>query len=141
MAKPFLGANNATNRTINAIDRKRDRERRHWLVKVRDEAPELSVALIQRLMDEHIIETTSNQALSELVEKQLRQLIDMDEFDLQFKVAPLRSIVTDPNVVCLFLTQYIIEDLIDHPKVQDIFGNDADIYRVVETVITKKRGK
>ncbi len=141
MAKPFLGANNATNRTINAIDRKRDRERRHWLVKVRDEAPELSVALIQRLMDEHIIETTSNQALSELVEKQLRQLIDMDEFDLQFKVAPLRSIVTDPNVVCLFLTQYIIEDLIDHPKVLDIFGNDADIYRVVETVITKKRGK
>ncbi|OQX19436.1 MAG: hypothetical protein BWK76_04500 [Desulfobulbaceae bacterium A2] len=141
MAKPFLGANNATNRTINAIDRKRDRERRHWLVKVRDEAPELAVALIQRLMDEHIIETTSNQALSELMEKQLRQLIDMDEFDLQFKVAPLRSIVTNPNLVCLYLTQYIIEDLINHPKVQDIFGNDADIYRVVETVVTKKRGK
>jgi len=141
MAKPFLGANNATNRTINAIDRKRDRERRHWLVKVRDEAPELAIALVQRLIDEHILETTSNQAISEVVEKQLRQLIDMDEFDLQYKVAPLRSIVSNPNLVCLYLTQFIIEDLINHPKVQDIFGGDSDIYRVIESVVTHKRGK
>ncbi len=45
----------------------------------------------------------------------------------------------DPNFISLFLTQYIIEDLIDHPKVQDVFGDDLDIYRSVDSILNKIR--
>jgi hypothetical protein len=41
--------------------------------------------------------------------------------------------------ISLFLTQYIIEDLIDHPKVQDVFGDDLDIYRAVDSILNKLR--
>ena len=58
----------------------------------------------------------------------------MEEFDLQIKLAPVRTLVQDPNIVTLFLTQYIIEDLIDHPDIQDVFGEDIDIYRAVDSV-------
>jgi len=134
-----ISPNNATNKTINAIDRKREQERRYLLMKARDNAPELATSLVQRLIDEHIIETNSDRAIRETIENQLRQLIDMDEFDMQFKVAPIRSLSQDPNILSLYLTQYIIEDLIDHPKIQDVYGDDMDVFKAVDSVLSKIR--
>lgn len=134
-----ISPNNATNKTINAIDRKREQERRYLLMKARDSAPELATSLVQRLIDEHIIETNSDRAIRETIENQLRQLIDMDEFDMQFKVAPIRSLAQDPNILSLYLTQYIIEDLIDHPKIKDVFGDDLDVFKAVDSVLSKIR--
>jgi hypothetical protein len=70
---------------------------------------------------------------------QLRTLSNMEEFDIQFKIAPLRNLATDPNFISLFLTQFIIEDLVDHPKVQDVFGDDLDIYLAVDSVLNRIR--
>jgi len=134
-----ISPNNATNKTINAIDRKREQERRFLLSKARDNAPELAMSLVQRLIDEHIIETNSDRAIRESIENQLRQMGDMDEFDMQFKVAPIRSVSQDPNIISLYMTQYIIEDLIDHPKIQDVFGDDQDVYKAVDSVLSKIR--
>ncbi|WP_457572895.1 hypothetical protein [Desulfolithobacter sp.] len=139
MAKAHISPNNAANKTIDAIDRKREKERRFMLRKARDNAQELATALVQRLIDEHIIETNSDRAIRESMEKQLQSLMDMDEFDLQFKVAPIRTLTQDPNFVSLCITQYIIEDLIDHPHIQDIFGDDLDVYRAVDSILSRIR--
>jgi hypothetical protein len=32
------------------------------------------------------------------------------------------------------MTQYIVEDLINHPDIQDVFGDDLDIYLAVDSV-------
>ena len=134
-----ISPSNATNKTIDAIDRKRERERNFLLVKARDNAPELSISLVQRLIDEHIIETNSDRAIRESMEKQLKSMIDLEEFDMQFKIAPIRGLSQDPNIISLYITQYIIEDLIDHPHIQDIFGDDLDVYKAVDSVLSKIR--
>jgi hypothetical protein len=138
MARVFNN-NSATDATIRAIDRKREQERRFMLSQAFKNAEEISTRLVQRLIDQHIIETTSEQAMRELFADQLRILSNMEEFDIQYKIAPLRKLASDPNFISLFLTQYIIEDLIDHPKVQDVFGDDLDIYRSVDSILNKIR--
>jgi len=138
MARVFNN-NAATDKTIRAIDRKREQERRFMLSLAFKNAEELSTRLVQRLIDQHIIETTSDQAMRELFTNQLRLLSNMEDFDIQFKITPLRNLATDPNFISLYLTQFIIEDLVDHPKVQDVFGDDLDIYRTVDSILRKIR--
>jgi hypothetical protein len=134
-----INPSNSTNKTIDAIDRKRERERQFMLKKSRELAPELAISLVQRLLDLHIIETNSVHAIQEAMEKQLQRMSDMEEFDMQFKIAPIRNLTQDPNVISLYLTQFIIEDLINHTNIQDVFGDDMEIYRAVDSVLTKIR--
>ena len=102
-------------------------------------AEEIATKLVQRLLDRHILETTSDQAMRELFCNVLRKMQDMEEFDIQFKIAPLRSLAPDPNFISLYLTQYTTEDLIDHPKVNDIFGDDLEIYNAIDSILTAIR--
>lgn len=134
MARPF--SNSATDKTIRAIDRKREQERNYMLSMAYKNAEELATKLVQRLLDRHIIETSSDQALRELFANLLRKISNMEEFDIQFKIAPLRNITNDPNFVSLFITQYIVEDLLNHPKVQDVFGDDLEIYTTVDSILS-----
>ncbi|MBV5317569.1 MAG: hypothetical protein JZU50_07145 [Desulfobulbaceae bacterium] len=136
-----INPSNSTNKTIDAIDRKRERERQFMLKKSRELAPELAISLVQRLLDLHIIETNSVQAIQEVMEKQLQRLGDMEEFDMQFKIAPIRNLTQDPNVISLYLTQFIIEDLLNNSHIQDVFGDDMEIYSAVDSVLAKIRPK
>jgi len=136
-----INPSNSTNKTIDAIDRKRERERRFILNKARENAPELAIRLVQRLIDEHIIETNNVQAIQEGVEKQLKEPSDMDEFEIRLKIADIRTLVPDPNILSLYLTAYVIDDLIDHPNIQDIFGDDRDVYNAVESILGMIRPK
>jgi len=129
----------STNKAIDAIDRKRERERRFILSKAKDNAQELAVRVVQRLLDEHIIETSDLHAIQDGMERQLRAPAEMEEFEIRLKVADIRTLVPDPNILSLYLTAYIIDDLIDHPKVQDVFGDDAAIYAAVDSVLSKLR--
>ena len=134
MAKVNISPNRTTDKTIRTIDRKREQERRKMFLKAKDHAPEFAAKLVQRLIDREIIETTSVSAMREAFEIQLNKLGYIEEFELQMKIAPVRTIAQDPNVVSLYITQYIVEDLIEHPAIQDIFGDDLDIYRAVDSV-------
>ena len=139
MARVFNSS--ATDKAINALDRKREQERMYMLSMIYKNAEELATKLFQRLLDQGIIETNSAQAMREVFTDLLRKISDMEEFDLQFKIAPIRSIATDPNFISLYVTQYIIEDLLDNPKVLDVFGDDLEIYNVVESVLSIIRPK
>lgn len=139
MAKAHISANNATDKTIRSIDRKREQERRFMLQKARENAGELAAKLVQRLIDKGIVETTSVQNLHDTFEEQLKKLSNLEEFDIQLKVAPLRTLVPDPNIISLYLTQFIIEDLINHSAIQDIYGEDLDIYLATDSIFKSLR--
>ena len=130
-----INPSRSTNNAIDALDRKRERERHFILNKARDNAPELAIKLVQHLLDDHIIETNNVQAIQEGVERQLREPADMEEFEIRLKIADIRTLVQDPNILSLYLTAYIIEDLINHPAIMDIFGEDLDVYNSVESVL------
>lgn len=134
MAKMHVNPNRATDKTVRAIDRKREQERKKMFIHARDHAEMLAIKLVQRLMDKKIIETTSVDSMRTAFEKQLKSLAMLDDFDLQMKLAPIRTLVQDPNMVSLCLTQYIVEDLVDHQDIQDIYGEDIDIYRAVDSI-------
>lgn len=122
-------------KNVNAIDRKRERERYNMLKTLEKNAPELATKLVQRLLDKHIIETTAVEAIREVFTNLFQKLPEMEDFDIQYKTAPLRGLVADPNFISLYLTQYIGEDLLNHDKIQDVFGDDLEIYQAVDSVM------
>ncbi len=134
MAKVNISPNRTTDKTIRTIDRKREQERRKMFHRAKDHAPEFAAKLVQRLVDREIVETTSVSAVREAFENQLNKLGYIEEFELQMKIAPVRTIAQDPNVVSLYFTQYIVEDLIENPAINEVFGDDLDIYRAVDSV-------
>lgn len=134
MAKASISPNRATDRTIRTIDRKREQERRKMFLRAKDHAQEFAAKLVQRLIDREIIETNSITAVKDAFETQLLKLGYLEEFELQMKIAPVRTLAQDPNVVSLYFTQYIVEDLIQNPAIQDVFGDDLDIYLAVDSV-------
>ena len=134
MAKSHISPNNATDKTIRSIDRKREQERRFMLQKARENADELAAKLVQRLIDKGIVETTSVQSLHDTFEEQIKKLANLDEFEIQLKVAPVRTLIPDPNIISLYLTQFIIEDLINHSAIQDIYGEDLEIYLATDSI-------
>jgi hypothetical protein len=134
MAKAHISATNATDKTIRAIDRKRERERRFILNKARDNAEEFSTRVTQRLIDRDVLEINSVQAVRDAFVEQLKSLPNMEDFDIQMKVAPIRTLIQDPNILSLYLTGYVIEDLINNPAIEDVFGEDIDIYRAIDSI-------
>lgn len=135
MAKIHISPNRATDKTIRAIDRKREQERKKMFAQAKENAEALAIKLIQRLLDREIIETSSVDNIQKTIENQLRRLASLEEFEVQMKLAPLRTLVPDPNIVSLYLTQFIVEDLINHSDIHDIFGEDLEIYRAVDSVM------
>lgn len=134
MAKAHISATNATDKTIRAIDRKRERERRFILNKARDNADELATKVTQRLIDREVLEINDVNAVREAFCGQLKSLPTMEDFDIQLKVAPIRTLIPDPNILSLYLTGYVIEDLIENPAIEDVYGEDLDVYRAIDSV-------
>lgn len=122
-------------KTASAIDRKRERERQNMLQSLYRNASELATKLVQRLLDKHVIETTSAEAIREVFSGLFLKMPDMEDFDIQYKTAPLRGLVSDPNFISLYVTQFITEDLLDNDKIQDVFGDDLEIYQAVDSVL------
>jgi hypothetical protein len=118
-----------------AIDRKRERELRFMMQMLYKNSADLATRMVQRLLDKHIIEITDESALRKVFADLFEKLSAMEEFDIQYKIAPLRQLVVDPNFCSLYVTQFICEDLVNNEKVLDVFGDDLEIYQTVESVL------
>ena len=42
-----------------------------------------------------------------------------------------------PNPISLYITQYILEVIINDPSVIDVYGTDQEIYKIVNDVMTR----
>jgi len=98
---------------------------------------EIHKKLSQKLLMEKIIETDKPAAISDAILDGLKKSQRSSEFDFKYFIAPIRSLVPRPNPYSLYMTQYIMEVLINHPDVIEIYGTDVEIYQVVNGVISR----
>jgi len=99
--------------------------------------PQIHSNLSQTLLMEKIIETDNSTAVSDLLLKGLKRALRTNEFEFKYFIAPIRSVVPRPNPISLYMTQYILEVMIQEPAVIEVYGTDLEIYKVVNDVITR----
>lgn len=104
---------------------------------LRFKLPEIHRKLSQTLLMEKIIESENPAAVSEAVLKGLKKALNSSEFDHNYFVAPIRDLVSRANPYSLYMTQYIMEIIINDPNVIDIYGTDLEIYRTVNRVFSQ----
>lgn len=97
---------------------------------------EIHSGLTQELLMQEIVETDNAGAFSDLILKGLKKLLRTSEFDYKYYIAPIRGLVPRPNPISLYMTQYILEDVLNDPCVIDVFGTDVDIYKAVNKVVS-----
>ena len=99
--------------------------------------PEIHNRLTQTLLMKKVIETDNPSAVSDLVLKGLFKALKSSEFDFKYFIAPIRGLVPRPNPYSLYMTQYIMEVMLDDSSVIDVYGTDEEIYRTVNEVISQ----
>jgi hypothetical protein len=104
---------------------------------LRDFIEPLSNAIAMKLVENNLVETTSKNAIEEQIANCLETLSRSDEFDIDYQVAPFRNLVPQPHIVSIYVTAYVIEKLINHKAIVDIFGSDEEIYSCINQQVKK----
>ena len=136
MAKIFRPSSRES-KILSRIESSKEYARRKTIGSIRDCIEPLSNAIAMKLVESNLVETTSKNVLEEQISNCLEKLTHADEFDIDFQNAPFRNIVPQPNIVSLYVTAFVIETLINHKVVVDIFGSDEEIYLCINQQITK----
>lgn len=134
MAKEFF-PNIREERILSRLDSSKDHDRDRVLRVIRSDIEGLSNRLAQRLLDAGHVVTTSRPDLNKQLAICLRNLVTSEDFDINYQIAPFREVVPSPNFASLFLTAFVIEKLINHPTVEDIYGTDEEIYHTVDSIL------
>ena len=104
---------------------------------IRDCIEPLANAISMKLVDEKLVETTSKNVLEEQIGKCLETLSRADDFDIDYAIAPIRNIVPQPHVVSIYVTAFVLEKLLNHKDVVDIYGSDEEIYSCINLQVRK----
>ncbi len=122
---------------LSKIESSKEYARRRAIAGIRDCDEPLSNAIAMKLIESNLVETTSKDTLEEQILKCLGRLTSAEDFDVDYQTAPFRSIVPQPHVVSLYVTSFVIETLINHKVVVDIYGSDEEIYHCINQQVTK----
>jgi len=125
------------NKLINRLERQEKQRAFQQGRFFRFKLPEIHNKLRQVLLQEEIIETDNAAAISDSILKGLKKALHSSEFDFEYFVSPIRNLVPRPNPYSLYMTQYVMEVLIDDPNVIEIYGTDEDVYHVINRVISQ----
>jgi phosphoketolase len=98
---------------------------------------EIHGKLMQVLLQEKIIETDNVAAVSTALMKGVKKAANSSEFDFTYFISPIRKLVPRPNPYSLYMTQYLMEVLINDPSVIEIYGADEEVYHVINKVISR----
>jgi len=131
MAKNFRPSKRET-RIISEIESSREQERRTAINKIKESIEPLSNNLAMKLIENKLIETKNKDAIEEQMAIALEKLTRSEAFDVDYQIAPFRRLVSSPNVASLYITAFILEQLINHKDVEDIYGSDDEIYNCVD---------
>ncbi|MDP2644261.1 MAG: hypothetical protein Q8P24_04930 [Desulfobacterales bacterium] len=116
---------------LSKIESSKEYARRAAISSVRDHIDTLSNVIAMKLVENHLVETKSKNTLEEQIHKCLEKLGHSDDFDIDYKIAPIRDLIHQPHIVSIYVTAFVIEDLLKHKDIVDIFGSDEDIYSCV----------
>ena len=136
MAKVFRPSTRESS-IISKIESSKEHARRMILNALRDFIEPLSNAIAMKLVENNLVETTSKNAIEEQIANCLEALSRADEFDIDYQVAPFRNLVPQPHIVSIYVTAYVIEKLINHKAIVDIFGSDEEIYSCINQQVNK----
>ena len=136
MAKVFRPSSRESS-ILSKIESSKEHVRRLSISKVRDCSDPLSNAIAMKLVENNLIETTNKNAMEEQIKACLDKLGRLDDFDIDYQIAPIRNLVPQPQIVSLYVTAFVIEKLIMHKDVVDIFGSDEEIYRTINQQVKR----
>ena len=136
MAKVFRPSTRESS-ILSKIESSKERARRISISAIPECIGPLSNAIAMKLIENNLVETTSKNSLEEQISKCLDQLSRAQDFDIDYQIAPFRNLLPQPHIVSLYITAFILEKLIHHKDVEDIFGSDEEIYTCVNTQVKK----
>ena len=127
MAKIFYTGNREV-KLLSKIESSKERERLRTISTIRDNVDAFSNKVSMKLIEEGLVETVSKSSIENQIARCLDALCKAEDFDIDYAVAPLRTLISNPNIASLYLTTFIVEKLINHRDVIDVYGSDEDIY-------------
>ena len=122
---------------ISKIESSKEHARRMAINGVRDCIDPLSNAIAMKLVENNLVETTNKNSLEEQIKLCLDKLSRADDFDIDYQISPLRNLVPQPHVVSIYLTAFVLEQIINHKDTIDIFGSDEEIYTVINRQVNQ----
>ncbi len=127
MAKIFYSGNREA-KLLSKIESSKEKERFKTLNAIRDNIDYFANKVAMKLIESGLIETVSKSSIENQIIRCLDTLIKSEDFDVDYTVAPFRTLVANPNIASLYLTAFVVEKLINHKDVIDVYGSDEDIY-------------
>ena len=137
MAKRFSTENSGESRLISRIETSKELDRRRAIRAVGDVVEPLSRSIANKLIENEHVETDNKNSLEQQLAQCLDKLNRAEEFDIDFQIAPFRTIVNAPHIVSLYVTAFVIEKLINHKDIVDIYGSDDEIYATIHKQVTR----
>lgn len=137
MSKRFRPSNLGESKIISKIASSKEFERRKSINAVAEKPEEVSNHIAMKLVESGLVETTNKNSIEEQITRCLEKLIHADDFDVDYQIAPFRNIVSNPNIVSIFVTAFVIEKLINHKDTVDVYGSDEEIYICINKQVQK----
>jgi hypothetical protein len=131
MAKLFYTGNREA-KLLSKIESSKERERIKTISTIRDNIDTFSNKVSMKLIESGLIETVSKSSIENQIARCLDTLCKAEDFDIDYMVAPLRTLISNPNIASLYLTAFVVEKLINHKDVIDVYGSDEDIYFCIQ---------
>lgn len=136
MAKVFRPSTRESS-ILSKIESQKEHARRMALTAIQPSIDALSNAIAMKLVENRLVETTNKNGLEEQIYQCLDKLSRADDFDIDYKVAPYRNVTSQPHVVSMYTTAFVVEEVIDHKDTVDIYGSDEEIYACIDSQVKK----
>lgn len=141
MSKKFRPNNLGESKIVSKIALSKELERRNAINAIAEGHEQLSNFIAMKLVENNLVETANKNSLQEQIDFCLEKLVHAEDFDVDYQIAPIRNIVSDPNIVSLYITAFVIEKLIHHKDIVDIYGTDEEVYLCINRQVTKYLSK
>ena len=136
MARVFRPSNREA-KILSKIESSKERARRLAIEQTKNVLEALSNAISMKLIEKELIETTSKQDIQDQIAGALQKLTRADDFEIDYHIAPIRDLVPRPNIVSLYLTAFVVEQLINSRSVEEIYGSDEEIYHCINRQVAR----
>ncbi len=135
MGKIFYTGNRES-KLLSKIESSKERERIKTISTIRDNIDHFSNKVSMKLIESGLVETVSKSSIENQIVRCLDTMCRAEDFDIDYAVAPFRTLISNPNIASLYLTAFIVETLINHKDVIDVYGSDEDIYYCIQKELT-----
>jgi hypothetical protein len=136
MAKVFRPSTRESS-ILSKIESSKEFERRRAITRVLDHIEPLANAIAMKLVEHNLVETVNKNGLEEQIAHCLDKLTRADDFEIDYQIAPLRNLVTNPNIVSIYVTAFVLESVINHKDTIDVYGSDEEIYACIHQQVRK----